>query len=257
MTPQAIAKMLIARAADLRAVAMFLTRLPLGNPDVGDVPIARILWAFPVVGWVLGLGAGAVFASGLAFGLGVLPAAALAVAMEVWATGAFHEDGLADTADGLSGATQEDSLEILRDSRLGTFGVSALALSLVARFAVIAAVAEPLAVIALLAAAGAISRAALAWSMALLPPARADGMSAFIGVPTLREALIASVIALGLALISVGIGLAVIALVVAAIGAGALSAMARRAFGGQTGDVLGATQQVTYVLILMVLSAKI
>ena len=179
--------------------------------------------------------------------------------MEVWATGAFHEDGLADTADGLSGATQEDSLEILRDSRLGTFGVSALALalSLVARFAVIAAVAEPLAVIALLAAAGAISRAALAWPMALLPPARADGMSAFIGVPTLREALIASVIALGLALISVGIGLAVIALVVAAIGAGALSAMARRAFGGQTGDVLGATQQVTYVLILMVLSAKI
>ena len=58
MTPQAIAKMLIARAADLRAVAMFLTRLPLGNPDVGDAPIARILWAFPVVGWGLGLGVG-------------------------------------------------------------------------------------------------------------------------------------------------------------------------------------------------------
>ena len=84
MTPQAIAKMLIAQAADLRAVAMFLTRLPLGNPDVGDAPIARILWAFPVVGWGLGLGVGAVFASGLAFGLGVLPAAVLAVAMEVW-----------------------------------------------------------------------------------------------------------------------------------------------------------------------------
>jgi len=126
MTLQAIAKMLIARAADLRAVAMFLTRLPLGNPDVGDAPIARILWAFPVVGW------GRCSLAGLAFGLGVLPAAALAVAMEVWATGAFHEDGLADTADGLGGATQEDSLEILRDSRLGTFGVSALALSLAA-----------------------------------------------------------------------------------------------------------------------------
>ena len=132
-----------------------------------------------------------------------------------------------------------------------------MVLALVARVAVIAAVAKPLAVIALLAAAGAMSRAALAWPMALLPPARADGMSAFIGVPTLREALIASVIALGLALISVGIGLTGIAVVVAAIGAGAVSAMARRAFGGQTGDVLGATQQVTYVLILLVLSARI
>ena len=99
MTPQAIAKMLVLRAAELRTVVAFLTRLPVGGPDIGDAPIARSIWAFPVVGWGLGLGAGAVFADGLAFGLGVLPAAVVAVAFEVRATGAFHEDGLADTGD--------------------------------------------------------------------------------------------------------------------------------------------------------------
>ena len=257
MTPQAIAKMLVLRAAELRAVVAFLTRLPVGAPRTGDAAMARIIWAFPVVGWGLGLGAGAVFAGGLAFGLGVLPAAVVAVAIELWATGAFHEDGLADTADGLGGATHEDALEILRDSRLGTFGVGTLVLFLAARIGVIAAVADPLNVIAVLAAAGAISRAALAWPMALVPPARADGMSAFTGVPTVREAAVASVIAAGLALAFLGVGLTVFALAVAAVGAGAVSAVARRSFGGQTGDVLGATQQVTYVLILLVLSARL
>ena len=257
MTPQAIAKMLVLRAAELRTVVAFLTRLQVGGPDIGDAPIARSIWAFPVVGWGLGLGAGAVFAGGLAFGLGVLPAAVVAVAFEVWTTGAFHEDGLADTADGLGGATHEDALEILRDSRLGTFGVSALALFLAARIGVIAAVADPLSVIAMLAAAGAISRAALAWPMALVRPARADGMSAFIGVPTVREAAVATVIAAGLALVFLGVGLTVFALAVAAVGAGAVAVVARRSLGGQTGDVLGARQQVAYVLILLMLSARL
>ena len=119
-----------------------------------------------------------------------------------------------DTADGLGGATHEEALEILRDSRLGTFGVSALALFLAARIGVIAAVADPLSVIAMLAAAGAISRAALAWPMALVRPARADGMSAFIGVHTVREAAVATVIAAGLALVFLGVGLTVFALAV-------------------------------------------
>lgn len=257
MTPRDFQGQLAARLGDMRVVAAFLTRVPMGEPDPKGVPISRSIWAFPVVGWGMGLGAGAVFAGCLGFGLDPLPAAVVAVAFEVWLAGAFHEDGLADTADGLGGDSPERRLEILRDSRIGTYGASALALFLMARIAVIAALSDPVTVALALAAAGAASRAALVWPMTLVPPARNDGMSIFIGVPTSRELALASVVAGALVLVSVGPGATLIVLAAAAIGAGAVSALARRIFGGQTGDLLGATQQVSYVLILLALAARL
>ncbi|WP_017762236.1 adenosylcobinamide-GDP ribazoletransferase, partial [Pseudacidovorax intermedius] len=101
---------------------------------------------FPGVGWVVGLIAAVVFALGLA-GLrgpmGALAAAVLATAVTVWATGGFHEDGLADTADGLGGSSQrERALEIMKDSRIGSFGALALVLALGLKAALLATLAE-------------------------------------------------------------------------------------------------------------------
>ncbi len=228
----------------------------MGEPDTNGVAISRSIWGFPVVGWGMGLAAGGVFAGCLGFGLDPLPAGVVAVAFEVWLAGAFHEDGLADAADGFGGDSRARRLEIMRDSRIGTYGASALALFLMARIAVIAALSDPVTVALALAAAGAASRAALVWPMTLVPPARDDGMSTFIGVPTSRERAVVSAVAAVLVLVSVGPGATLIVLAAAAVGAGAVSAVARKSFGGQTGDLLGATQQVAYVLVLLAISAK-
>ena len=245
------------RIAEWRTATAFLTRLPVGPCDGGDADLARTVWAFPVVGWGMGLGAGAVFAVGLAFGLGPLPAAVVCVAFEVWLAGALHEDGLADTADALGGETIAQRLGILRDARIGTFGATALVLSLMARAGAVAALADPWLAAMALSSAGAASRAALTWPMALVPPARTEGLGVAAGVPTSAEAAAATLAAAALVLVTAGGSAVLFALAAAAAGTGLISGLARRKFGGQTGDLLGAAQQVSYVAVLLALSAKL
>ena len=238
---------------DLPAALGLLTRLAV--PVDGDRAMARgaaAAWAYPLVGVIVGALAGMVCL--IAAWLGMPPSlgAGLAVAALVVLTGALHEDGLADTADGFWGGwTPERRLEIMRDSRVGSYGVVALVLALGLRAAAIAALHPGAAWLALVAC-GALSRAAMVALWAALSPARRDGMSAGTGQPAPVTALLALGLGSGVAVLACGVaGLtAVLVCITAAVLVGLV---ARAKIGGQTGDVLGAAQQVAEIAALLAL----
>ncbi len=240
--------------ADLHLAALFLTRLPL--PDCGMVAeggVARSMRAFPLVGAAIGLIAGLVFVLADLM-LPATVAALLAVLTMVLSTGALHEDGLADTADGLGArGGREQRLEVMRDSRTGAFGVLALLFSIGLRAACLAEAPSGLAGLGALVAAAALSRALIPAAMQVMPPARSDGLGASAGVPDAGIAALAAV--LGLVAAAAGIGLALPFAVLAALAlAGAMVALARRTLGGYTGDVLGAVQQAAEIGIWLAIA---
>ena len=178
-------------------------------------------------------------------------AGAVALAVAALATGALHEDGLADTADGLFGGwTKERRLEIMKDSRIGSYGVLALMVVTLARWSAITALVAGGHWAAILAAAG-LSRAPMAAVMAGLPNARGNGLSASTGAPTRGAAAGAAGLALLLALLLTGGTAIAMGLAVLATTAG-VAALAKRKIGGQTGDILGATQQMAETAALAV-----
>jgi adenosylcobinamide-GDP ribazoletransferase len=236
---------------DIADALRFFTRLRVGEPELGaPLHVDRIAWAAPVAGLAVGLiGALALVLTAL-LGLPPLLRAALATAALVATTGALHEDGLADVADGFGGgATRARKLEIMRDSRVGAYGAIAIALALILRVGALAAALDGglwRACSSLLLVA-ALSRAAALTPLALLPPARATGAGAAAGrldSRTLAGAWgSALVIAFVLGLVALGLAHALLAALMSGAGALAMVALARRAIGGQTGDVAGAAQQ--------------
>ena len=248
-----------ALSTELKTGLAFLTRLPLAaQAPANGADLARASWTFPVIG--AGIGAAAALVYWIAHGLGLGPfiSAALAVGATLLITGCLHEDGLADTADGFGGgATAERKLEIMRDSRIGTYGVLALILSLLLRIGAVASLADPaLAALALIAAqAGA--RATLPSFMRRVPRARADGLSAGAGIPPQESSLIAVAIGLVAMWFCLGLGTTLIAFVLLALALGLMAALAVNQIGGQTGDVLGAVEQVSEILILLVAAARL
>jgi adenosylcobinamide-GDP ribazoletransferase len=238
---------------DLRGAFGLLTRLPLGGPGRG----AASTWAWPVVGAAVGaMGAGAGLAAQAA-GVPLGVAAALVIAVQAALTGMLHEDGLADTFDGLLGGRDPaQRLEIMRDSRIGAFGALALVLAILMRWsAIVVLLAMPFAVLTVLAAA-ALSRAGMAGVMAALPPAREGGLSRLVGRPSGGQAGFALLVALVLALPGAGWAL-VWVLPALAIALGALALWAKARIGGQTGDILGASQQIGEIVILSALAASL
>jgi adenosylcobinamide-GDP ribazoletransferase len=237
------------------AAVQFLTRVPVrlrGAPAAADLGGA-VVW-FPVVGALVGAVAGAIayFAEDL---VGSAVAAALAVLIGVLITGAFHEDGLADFADAVAGgSTPERRHEILGDPRLGTYGVAALAGSIVLRIVCVAAV-PPAAALGGLAAAHALGRGAAVGAMGWAPVARADGLgAAAAGGVDGRRALTGAGIAVGLAALTTGwwVGPFTAAAVASTL---MVLAIARRTLGGITGDVLGAIEQVGECAVLVTVTA--
>ncbi len=229
-----------------------LTRLPLPRlPDAAFAHQARAAWAFALVGLVVGAVVAGIGIVALWSGLPATAAAGLVLTVQMVLTGAMHEDGLADTADGFwGGYTPDRRLEIMRDSQIGTYGVLALILVTGLRWMAIAALLGS--GIAGLLAVAALSRGVLPALMTGLPPARGDGLSASVGQPSWRVALtslaLACVLAFGL------LGAPALVLLVVACGAAAgVSALARVKIGGQTGDVLGATQQLSETAMLLTL----
>jgi adenosylcobinamide-GDP ribazoletransferase len=242
---------------DVNTSLAFCTRLPLVHSAfVEGADIARASWAFPLVGAGVGLLGGLVCWLAASLGLHPFLSGVLALGTTMFATGCLHEDGLADTADGLGGGkTAEHKLAIMRESPIGVYGASALMLSLMLRAGAIASLAEPGLMGAALFAAQAGSRALLPALMRLVPRARTDGLSAGAGRPPLNSVVIAALLG-GLALI-IGLGF------FGGLIAGALVVMATfiigrlciTQIGGQTGDVLGALEQVSEILILLVAAA--
>ena len=245
------------RIVDLRVAGAFLTRLAIPVPgDLGRSALARAAWAFPLVGVGVGLAGGLAFVAASWFGLTAWLAAITAVAIQLALTGALHEDAVADVADGFGGGNDRDAkLAIMRDSHIGSFGVAALVLVLGARLGALTALGDAGTVAVALIVAGAASRGAMAWLMRALPPARDDGLGFAAGAPS-RDAVAGAVaIAAIVALLFAGLSSGAAALTGAGLGALAIGALARRQIGGQTGDVLGAGQQVAEVLGLAALIA--
>jgi adenosylcobinamide-GDP ribazoletransferase len=234
-----------------------LTRLPVATEAAEPGAVAAASWAFPLVG--AGIGALCASAFFLAQLLGCAnPAAALVAVMAGLAvTGALHEDGLADTADGFGGGRDRQAkLAIMRDSRHGSFGILALILSVGLRAAALSALGEPIGAGLALLAAHAASRAILPATMRMMAPARPDGLGAAAGRPSLPVTLAATLIGGAVALAALGPARGAVALL-AAIAAVALAAMlAQRQIGGYTGDVLGAFQQIGEIVMLLVAAAK-
>jgi adenosylcobinamide-GDP ribazoletransferase len=219
-------------------------------------PLADVLPVLPFIGAAVGLAAGLVFAvvRSLA-GPGWL-AGVLAVGAAILITRALHEDGLADTADGLGPHALEPAqrLEIMRDSRNGTFGVLALALSVLIKVACLAQFGGATALVVLIGA-HALSRAVLAWPLLAFSPVHSDGLGAQAGKPTDNDVWLT--IALGFALaflllLGKGFFVAILAPVAAiAVVWGASRWIADR-IGGYTGDTLGAVQQKAEIAFLVV-----
>jgi adenosylcobinamide-GDP ribazoletransferase len=239
---------------DLRTGLAFCTSLPLAHSTpVSGAEVARASWTFPIVGAVVGIIGGLIYWLADSVGLHPFVSGVLALAATVLATGCLHEDGLADTVDGFGGgATPDQKLEIMRDSSIGAYGATALALSLMLRAGAIASLADPALVAPALIAAHAGARATMPVFMRLVKRARHDGLSADAGRPPLMSAVVAGllgVIALGLCLGLVG---ALDALLLVASATGLMAWLCRSQIGGQTGDVLGALEQVSEIAILLV-----
>lgn len=239
----------------------FYSRLPMprlaGEPEAHGVPDFRIIpRMLPLAALLIALPAALVLWLFSLAGVDSALAAALAVTVLVITTGAFHEDGLADAADGLFGGhAPERRLEIMKDSRIGTFGGAALVLALLLRVLALAALVEACGG----AAAALVLVAAASWSRSLGikiladdPPARAYGAAAAVGRPTratmfwaMGLALAVTACAFALARLPVLAGLA--ALVPAFALAALVAHLARRLIGGQTGDIAGAAQQLAEI----------
>ncbi|MEM6887118.1 MAG: adenosylcobinamide-GDP ribazoletransferase [Pseudomonadota bacterium] len=239
---------------DIWRAGILLTRLPLPPlPTTAFANSAQAAWAYPLIGVLLAAGAGATGLAFMALGLPTALVAGLALTVMTLVTGALHEDGLADVADGFwGGYACERRLEIMRDSQIGSYGVLALIISTGLRWGALAML-LPTGLAAFVASA-ALSRAMMPCLMYALPHARQDGLSQQVGRPSrvvvavgLLFAAFASFALLGAA--------ASIAIAAALLVTLAMGHLARQKIGGQTGDVLGATQVLSETAALLGLAA--
>jgi adenosylcobinamide-GDP ribazoletransferase len=236
---------------DLTINLAFYTRLPLACRPIEGSELARASWAAPLAGAIVGLAGAVAYAIARAGHVPAWPAAALAIVATLAMTGCLHEDGLADVADALGGTSRERKLEIMRDSRLGTYGASALIASLLLRTSALASLSAPASAGIALILAHMAGRAALPGFMRLVPPARTEGLSAGAGPAPRASAMVAA--AVGIVALFAGLPPRCALLALAAVAA-ALVVMARlsiKHFGGQTGDVLGAVEQCVEIAVLL------
>ncbi|MFT4988718.1 MAG: adenosylcobinamide-GDP ribazoletransferase [Acidimicrobiales bacterium] len=238
--------------APLRDAASFLTRLPLHRND-GRVPnmSAAVPW-FGAVGLILGLVQGGVYV-GLHEVSTPTVAAAISAALLGQITGAFHHDGLADMADAFGGGwTPEQRLEILKDSRLGTYGVTALIFVIIIEIAALSALAGWLAVAAAVAA-HTVSRAVASFMMIIAKPARDSGLGVDYLTGLSRPAVIGSSLLVTAGAVAL-FGVVALPLIFGAYGAGVLIVrLAINKIGGISGDVLGAIQQIAKIATLVII----
>ncbi len=236
---------------DCKIAHVFLTRLPLRvEGTITPRQLIAAAWAYPLVGVSVALVAAAAYFLCHWLGLPPVLCALAALAASIAATGCFHEDGLADTADGFGGGwTADRKLEIMRDSRLGSYGGAALILSIAARAAALAALPAHDVLPALLVAHG-LSRALLPLPSFLIDTARLDGLAAEASRPTRRTAILALAIGTLIALLCLGLINGFVALALALVVAWLMTRLAQAQIGGYTGDVLGAIQQLAEILLL-------
>ncbi|MEE2761245.1 MAG: adenosylcobinamide-GDP ribazoletransferase [Pseudomonadota bacterium] len=246
---------------DLGITLRFLTRIPLpGRVNEGEefLPLAPATRFFPVIGMITGATGGLVLMAGGWIGLPELAAALLALSAIAIVTGGLHEDGLADTADGMGGGSHRLArLAIMSDSHTGAFGVLALIFIIAAKSAGLAAIMEiDMSDAALtLFAASAASRGVLPVFMRYMPFAKEDGLAAAAGRPEYLQVAISCIITAAILLLSFGFWISLAALTALVIITGAIAWWVILKLGGQTGDVLGSIQQVSELVIILTVAA--
>jgi len=245
----------------------FYSRLPVPHSAPAASPgyfiqFSRAVRVLPLASSLIGGLAALTLAVAIELGFTLQLAAVLGIGSLILLTGGFHEDGLADCADGLFGGnTKESRLAILKDSRNGTFGTLALLLSVYLRIESLASLAGQGTVLSttVLMAAAALSRTAGLLPLALLPPARHDGAGFSASKPQATALLMAATLAVILALLPLAAGANIFrgatAVVLSSLAALAMVPLAFRLIGGQTGDVAGASQQCCEITFLLCYAA--
>jgi len=224
-----------------------------------DGTISRAVRAFPVAGLVIAL-VPALLMILLPSG-DPLVVSLVALALMTAITGALHEDGLADAADGLGGGRdREHALAIMKDSRIGSYGVVALILSFGLRSASLAALARhdpAIATLALISTA-AVSRAVMVAHWRALPSARENGVAASAGLPEDSARNLALLIGVAVAIFLLvpvlGVPKVLFSLIVTAAAGFGFTRLVRKKLGGHTGDTIGATQQISEIVMLTILA---
>ena len=247
---------------DFRAALTFLTRLPLRRAAGGEdgepvvISLAGTSWSFPLVGLIVGIIGGIAYFVAAGLRLPPLASALIAIGATVLTTGGLHEDGLADTADGLGGgATREEKLAIMHDSRTGVYGALALIFSVALRAAALGQIAQGWRALGALIAVHALARGVLPAVLYLLAPARDDGLGAEAGRPEASLVAWSCGIAFVIALLAAGLRPGLSATIAAAAVAAAIAWLAQRQIGGHTGDVLGAIEQGGEIAALLAIAA--
>lgn len=242
--------------ADLVSAFGLLSRLPLPKVARASAP-GQGVWAWPLVGAVVGLIGGLVYTLALRWDLTPWLSGLLAVFAMVLATGGFHEDGLADTADGTGGATPERRLAIMKDSRIGSYGVLALIGSVSLRAGALAAIIEPARVVPAVLLAAVAARAVMPGVLLFSAPARPGGLAASLGRLPPARVYAGWGIALLIGFLCGGLhatALAAAAVLLVALGVGWFG---DRRLGGYTGDTLGAAAQITEIAVLLLLAPRL
>ena len=229
------------RIAEFQVAFMLLTRLPAGRLGEYVPELAAAKWAFPMVGLFVGGSLAGVYITLNSLGLPAGLAATLALAAGMMMTGGLHEDGLADCADGFCGGHSRDQkLEIMRDSRVGSYGVLALILVIGARIMALATLPATGQSLILLISLAMVSRLMMVVCLSWLPSARAEGLGHQAGKDGCVSVVVAAGLCIPVLLFSGGLilsSLAALCGVTAVVGW-----IANRQIGGQTGDVCGAVQ---------------
>jgi adenosylcobinamide-GDP ribazoletransferase len=240
---------------DLLMGLRFYSRLPTGSVPHQRPNLDRMALTLPLTSVAIGIPPVALLLLLEWAGTPTFFAAALAVALMVVVTGAMPEDALADAADGLfGGQTIERRLEIMKDSRHGTYGVCAIVLLLIARVAAVGSVTSPLEAAAILLTAPLIARSGALWLPLVLPAARSGGAAATAGQMSQRNFLIGIAIAAVVSFATGGFAVGIVGLAVA-FAQGVVTAwgwtwLCRRLIGGQTGDLIGALQALLEIAAL-------
>lgn len=240
----------------------FLSRLPLPDryfSSSAETKITDSAGMFPAAGAIIGIPAALILIVSGIVGLPPMPAAVIATIALIVTSGALHEDGLADVADGFWGGRDvEKRLAIMKDPHLGTYGTIALICALALRMACLAAIIVlygPWSAAAIVIAVSAASRGAMVWFWSALPPVRQDGVSAKAGNPEDEAVWLAMALAgvamAGIAWPAIGFLATITATGLALLVLAGFKTICLDKIGGQTGDTLGAAQQLVEMALLL------
>lgn len=241
---------------DIAAAFMLLTRIPVYWDKISNEPpnLRRATWAYPLVGLFIGGLISLIFLAAIYTGVSKEISILLALSAAILTTGAFHEDGLADVADGFGGGYgKEKKLEIMRDSRVGTYGSLALIIAFAFKFFSLHALGN-WDIVKVLIVAATVSRFMILVPSLVLSPARSNSLATEAGKPTLAVTLCAATLSVGTSIILMDMSVFLITVTLAFFIVFIFCRLAYKQVGGFSGDILGATQQLSEIAILVTLS---